>query len=476
MRVSASFVAALVVLSASLAGEHSAEAVPLLAVDFGESLGETVQPGLLEMTGDMSQASATAAFGAFTVDVTGQGFADSNNGAAVPLDVFPLYRDYYYNNADTPGEGVTLTISGATPNVPYNLTVWSYDADQIFSSTPTTWEPFAETTGGTGNVTNFALPRPDSLDDYSATFQVTTTSGTINVFGTTTSGFGGTRLNAFRLNNGASDVLSVDFGRPQAPSAPVQSEYQGMKGLQTQSSAMQTFGAYTVTVEGQGFEDTSEGNANEIDASVRDLFRGTYYNNSDVEGIGVTLRIEGVTPNTDYDVKVWSYDPAQSFSSTLTEWSPINDTTGTPVNITNFAFPRPTTLDDRSATLRVRSTTSTLEILGTTTSGFGGTRLNAFELNAVVSTIPGDFNGDSEVDGADLTLWRSNFGNTTASTATGDADGDQDVDGADFLIWQRNLGSMGPVTSVPEPTTAFLISFALVASANLRCSTRFRIG
>jgi hypothetical protein len=454
-----------------------ASAVPLLAVDFGESSGDPLQGGFQEMNGEISQAAASATFGAWSVDLTGQGFADSNNGAAVALDIMPLYRDYYYNNSEINGEGVTLSITGATPNQPYSLTVWSYDADQVFSSTPTTWTPYGDTTGGVGEVTNFATPRPDSLDDYSTTFQVTSTTGVIDVFGTTTSGFGGTRLNAFRLNDGNADVFSVDFGRPALPVAPVQTGFQGMKGLQTQASATQTFGAYTVTVEGQGYEDTSEANANEIDASIRDLYRGTYYNNSETNGIGVTLRIEGVTPNTDYDLKVWSYDPAQAFSSTPTEWTPINSTTGTTGEITNFAFPRPTTLDDRSATLRVRSTTSTLEVFGTTTAGFGGTRLNAFELNAVTAGIPGDFNGDSMVDGSDLTIWKNNVGmQGGASSSVGDADSDEDVDGADFLVWQRNVGAPSAAlatTSIPEPTAAMLLLLSALACIRGRRSLPF---
>ncbi|MEX2168077.1 MAG: hypothetical protein WD851_02100 [Pirellulales bacterium] len=356
----------------------------LLAVDFGEGVEDPVQPGFLELTGAGSQATANAVFGTYTVDLAGQGFADSNNGSGLDASVRPLYRDYYYHNSDVNGVGVTLAIGGVTPNQSYNLTLWSYDADQFFSSTPTAWEPTGGSTGTSGSITNFATPKPTTLSDYSTTIQVMSATNTLEVFGTTTSGFGGTRLNAFRLNDGASDVLSVDFGTPSLPPSATQAGYVGISGLQIQSSAAQAIGAYVVTVEGQGFENTSDGNANDIDPSIRDLHRDTYYNNSDVNGVGVTLKIEGVTPNTDYDVKLWSYDPAQFFSSTETVWGPDADTTGSTGTITNFASPRPMTLEDRSTIIRVHSTSDTLTIFGTTTSGFGGTRLNAFELHAVV--------------------------------------------------------------------------------------------
>ncbi|MBN1853522.1 MAG: lamin tail domain-containing protein [Pirellulales bacterium] len=54
-----------------------------------------------------------------------------------------------------------------------------------------------------------------------------------------------------------------------------------------------------------------------------------------------------------------------------------------------------------------------------------------------------DFNLDGSVDGEDLQIWDSEFGNTSgAAQTTGDADGDGDVDGNDFLIWQTGFGSM----------------------------------
>jgi glucosylceramidase len=50
---------------------------------------------------------------------------------------------------------------------------------------------------------------------------------------------------------------------------------------------------------------------------------------------------------------------------------------------------------------------------------------------------PGDFNGDSTVNAADLDVWRESFGAEVDAMADGDGDGDSD--GADLLVWQRNL-------------------------------------
>jgi hypothetical protein len=67
-----------------------------------------------------------------------------------------------------------------------------------------------------------------------------------------------------------------------------------------------------------------------------------------------------------------------------------------------------------------------------------------------------DFDGNGEVNGADLIRWQSNFGtNAGADRAMGDADRDGDVDGRDFLLWQKFAGfggqSLTASLAVPEP-------------------------
>ncbi|HEX6961940.1 MAG TPA: retropepsin-like aspartic protease [Lacipirellula sp.] len=62
-------------------------------------------------------------------------------------------------------------------------------------------------------------------------------------------------------------------------------------------------------------------------------------------------------------------------------------------------------------------------------------------------TIPGDFNGDFTVDGADLDTWSEGFGTLFS--------------GASFLDWQRNLGmSLSLVAAVPEPSALALVAVA----------------
>ena len=90
-------------------------------------------------------------------------------------------------------------------------------------------------------------------------------------------------------------------------------------------------------------------------------------------------------------------------------------------------------------------------------------------LPAVSAGIPGDFNGDTIVDGWDLIQWQNSY----AVDGGADANGDGLSNGIDFLIWQRNFGTGAEVvaaaTAVPEPGTIYLIALAVTLfSANSR--------
>jgi hypothetical protein len=334
------------------------------------------------MVGPSSSPTASQAIGPYTVNLAGQGFFHTTNATnvnAIDASVRDFYRDYYYNNSTTPGQGVQLTIGGFLPNTPYNLKLWSYDADNS-SSTPTTWTPNGNTTGPVGNITNVRTPAPLTLADNSATIAVTSTTGTLDVFGTTTSGAGGTRLNGFIVNDGAIDLLAVDFGQG---SRTIPGFTPGL-GAVTQASHTQTVGAYTVSLDGQGFFHSSNaGRLASLGPSVRDFFADYYYHNSTSPTVGVTLTIDGVIPNTDYYLKLWSYDNDQATPGTNTRWTPIGDTTGEVGDVLNVRTPFPQDLTTNHVIIRVRSTTTQLKVFGASTSGNGGTRLNGFELDLV---------------------------------------------------------------------------------------------
>ena len=94
-------------------------------------------------------------------------------------------------------------------------------------------------------------------------------------------------------------------------------------------------------------------------------------------------------------------------------------------------------------------------------------------IQGAMGGIGADFDGDGDVDGADLAIWRQNVGLMPALQADGDADGDGDVDGNDFLRWQRQVPGPGvPLTPsgapVPEPGALALAAIALAFTIRAR--------
>lgn len=89
-----------------------------------------------------------------------------------------------------------------------------------------------------------------------------------------------------------------------------------------------------------------------------------------------------------------------------------------------------------------------------------------FAVELVELPIPGDFNGDGQVDSTDLsdpTLgWQARYG--------------VDLDGRDFLEWQRNYGTGVPLVSaviaVPEPSSMMLVLVVSVSFGLAQRATR----
>jgi hypothetical protein len=80
--------------------------------------------------------------------------------------------------------------------------------------------------------------------------------------------------------------------------------------------------------------------------------------------------------------------------------------------------------------------------------------------------VPGDFDSDGDVDGADFVAWQNHFPTANGATLVdGDADADGDVDGADFVVWQTNFPfAPGSTASpIPEPGSIGLIAIGSVA-------------
>lgn len=82
------------------------------------------------------------------------------------------------------------------------------------------------------------------------------------------------------------------------------------------------------------------------------------------------------------------------------------------------------------------------------------------------AVLPGDFNGDLAADAADYEAWRAAYGSEILSGAGADANGDGLVNAADYSVWRDATTQSAFV--VPEPTTACLVTLALIGAAARR--------
>jgi hypothetical protein len=91
----------------------------------------------------------------------------------------------------------------------------------------------------------------------------------------------------------------------------------------------------------------------------------------------------------------------------------------------------------------------------------------AKEINAA-ARLPGDYDGDDDVDGADVLRWQRTLGSTTTLAADGSFN--DVVDAADLPVWRTNFGraAPAPVTAVPESTALSLLAAASVTLAAFR--------
>ena len=181
----------------------------------------------------------------------------------------------------------------------------------------------------------------------------------------------------------------------------------------------------------------------------------------------VRFQIQGLNPAARYDLTFFG---SHKFSNdTTTVYTVFTDNTyTTPVASTMLDVWNPldfTHNRDRVATIEgvAPQTDNILYIQFVGATGFGG-YLNDMLIEGAATPLNGDYDGDGDVDGDDLVVWKGEFGQGGPHMADGDGDGD--ADGADFLIWQRELGLPGQgaaVGAIPEPAGLALLVVGLIA-------------
>jgi hypothetical protein len=89
--------------------------------------------------------------------------------------------------------------------------------------------------------------------------------------------------------------------------------------------------------------------------------------------------------------------------------------------------------------------------------------IDGSSLTLTAEMIPGDANGDGDVDDKDASILGANWRSTTATWETGDFNNDNKVDDKDAAIMAAHWGEHAPGASVPEPSTIALLLGAVAA-------------
>ena len=109
-------------------------------------------------------------------------------------------------------------------------------------------------------------------------------------------------------------------------------------------------------------------------------------------------------------------------------------------------------------------------IVGYATNPTGGTEGWLVSLESASSILPGDFNGDQNVDAADYTVWRDHLGSDFNLNGNGNEEGASAgiVDEADYAVRKAGFGQSlseagGHGQAAPEPSTLLLFSAVAIA-------------
>lgn len=88
--------------------------------------------------------------------------------------------------------------------------------------------------------------------------------------------------------------------------------------------------------------------------------------------------------------------------------------------------------------------------------------------------LPGDYDGNGQVDGADGRTWEAQYGATVPAGVDADGSSNGQVDGVDYLLWQRAYLPSSPAAAVvaPEPCSGLLLFIGLAEALAARRGDR----
>ncbi|MFW6161597.1 MAG: LamG domain-containing protein, partial [Planctomycetota bacterium] len=276
------------------------------------------------------------------IDPVGFSFSGEDRHRGTPSDSLSqaaLLRDFFFGGRDdAPTVGLDATVTGLTPNQPYNVSLWSYDTESK-NARVSDWS----VVDARGTVTvkedytfdGSVLPTSDA-DHRFAFRSVADGSGQIVIQGRgdpASSGPGDPTPPAVFLN-----ALRIDTVEPPPTELAIDVNDRGATGAGSTQPGFQEFVVQGGTVQSatrvfDGTRVTISG----LDGSIDDRRRGVPSNGSDfteqellrdflfagnVGGVleAMEVRVEGLEPGGHYVTTVWSADDG-SPSARVSQWS-----------------------------------------------------------------------------------------------------------------------------------------------------------
>lgn len=192
--------------------------------------------------------------------------------------------------------------------------------------------------------------------------------------------------------------------------------------------------------------------------------------------------IPGAFPSYDYTYEITS---VSAFLGGLIEPQDLTEDFAAIADLTGSGsfFQTPSTLGQIPIDEPTTGTTLDLAI-SITASGFGRIDFTEIDLGVVITdfgetqtpidglqfegvftvtgsqALPGDYNGDGDVDNDDYLFWQLTFGSTSILEADGNNNGVVDV--ADYTVWRDAAAIYGAGLTVPEPISAWTVLVAVI--------------
>ena len=385
----------------------------VLQIDFNDRSAPTqTQDGyegfLIDSSG-MPTLPVTRSMGAFSVtlsETSGLGFDDKRN--ILPLNTGGFtqsntHRDFIYSLDDSGSGGLDVTIDGLVPGQTYTTNLWSFDfsasGDRVSD-----WTVNGVSAADNYTFTGSQIPSSDNQFQITAVISANA-QGQLQIQGRrdATSVSYGVYLNAIQVIQGEvapepppgtevpiSPVLKIDMNDGSDGESGAANTEVGYQSFTLESNGA-SYDGITVTmtaIGGATLDDrdrTSPTDSGNFD--LDQIYDDFIFANGTTNGAGAEIRIQGLAANTEYQVKLRSYD-VSSTGSRRSVWTEMSGTE--PVVFANpytFDGANPPDDNDDNSIVAMLTTSSDGELL-LRGERQGGTSHGVF-VNALELGLPG---------------------------------------------------------------------------------------